>query len=263
MMCKMCHEDSTPWGKHGDIMSPSFIDKLHPYTELAIGGGNPLSHPDLIPFLEKCQAHKLIPSMTVNQIHFEKDFEMIKYLVDRKLIWGLGISLVDPTEDFICKAKQFTNAVIHVIAGIVTADQIIALSNNDLKILILGYKDFRRGTKYLYAHPDDVVNGINRMRVLLPIMVDHEYFKAISFDNLAIKQLEVRNLMTEDEWKLFYMGDDGEYTMYVDMVERKFALNSCAPLNRRYQLMDTIEEMFNHLKEEENKWDSITEYISG
>ena len=50
-MCPFCHEASTPDGKHGDILNLPFLDTLHPYTELAIGGGNPLSHPDLIPFL--------------------------------------------------------------------------------------------------------------------------------------------------------------------------------------------------------------------
>ena len=45
--CKFCYENSSMFGKHGDILSPSWLDKLHPYCELAIGGGNPLSHPDL------------------------------------------------------------------------------------------------------------------------------------------------------------------------------------------------------------------------
>ena len=31
--CPHCHEGSTINGKHGDILSPSFLDKLHPYTE--------------------------------------------------------------------------------------------------------------------------------------------------------------------------------------------------------------------------------------
>ena len=51
--CPFCHEGSSPLGKHGDILSPSWLDKLHPYCELAIGGGNPLSHPDLDKFLIK------------------------------------------------------------------------------------------------------------------------------------------------------------------------------------------------------------------
>ena len=59
MCCPQCHEDSRPDGSHGDIMNAKFIDSLHPWTELAIGGGNPLDHPDLVPFLEKCKEKKL------------------------------------------------------------------------------------------------------------------------------------------------------------------------------------------------------------
>ena len=54
------------------------------------------------------------------------------------------------------------------------------------------------------------------------------------------------------EWDMFYMGDDGQEemtsaSMYVDMVERMFAKNSCSPY--RYPIMDTIEDMYNFLKE--------------
>lgn len=52
MGCRMCHENSTPDGKHGDLSLP-FLSTLRAGTELAIGGGNPLVHPDLIPFLER------------------------------------------------------------------------------------------------------------------------------------------------------------------------------------------------------------------
>ena len=75
--CIFCHENSKPNGEHGDIMNAKFIETLLPYTELAIGGGNPLEHPDLEAFLEKCKSLKLIPNMTVNQKHFMKDCKLI------------------------------------------------------------------------------------------------------------------------------------------------------------------------------------------
>lgn len=53
MNCPMCHEGSTENGRHGDIMNEKFIDTLHPYQEIAIGGGDITTHPDLIPFLQK------------------------------------------------------------------------------------------------------------------------------------------------------------------------------------------------------------------
>ena len=48
--CPMCHELSNKDGKHAKLDSP-FLNTLVKGTELAIGGGNPLSHPELETFL--------------------------------------------------------------------------------------------------------------------------------------------------------------------------------------------------------------------
>ena len=45
----------------------------------------------------------------------------------------------------------------------------------------------------------------------------------ISFDNLAIKQLE---LDVENTYKDLYQGDDGKFSFYIDAVEEKYAKNS-------------------------------------
>ena len=68
MGCPFCHENSTINGKHGDILNEKFINTLHPYQEVAIGGGDVTSHPDLIPFLRKLKERKIIANITVNQI---------------------------------------------------------------------------------------------------------------------------------------------------------------------------------------------------
>lgn len=69
-------------------------------------------------------------------------------------------------------------------------------------------------------------------------------FKVVSFDNLAIEQLNVKRLLTQEEWDEFYMGDDGKVTYYVDMVERKFAQSSTAPFDKRYDLLNSVDDMF-------------------
>ena len=91
--CKWCYEGCTPSGKHGNILDAKFLDSLHPFTELAING-NDLTHPDLIPFLQKLKEKKVIANITVNQKHFERNQDFIRNLVVKKLIWGLGVSLV-------------------------------------------------------------------------------------------------------------------------------------------------------------------------
>lgn len=246
MNCPMCHENSTTKGKHGDILNENFINSLHPYTELAIGGGNPLAHPNLIPFLEKLKELHIIPNLTVNQRHFENEQALIRKLVDEKLIYGIGVSLIEATENFVSLIKQYDNAVIHTINGMLTAKQIDVLKNNNLKMLILGYKQFRRGVDFYNKASDTIINNQQWLNDSLPEIIHR--FNVVSFDNLAIEQLNVKRLLKEDEWNEFYMGDDGQYTMYIDMVNQKFAKNSIA--ETRYDLMDNIDGMFAIVKQE-------------
>lgn len=248
MACNMCHENSTPDGKHGDILNLPFIDTMFPYSEVAIGGGNPLVHPDLIEFLEHLKERKIIASMTVNQMHFMQNINLLKELTDKKLIYGLGISYIGSSHENCIEAiKQFPNAVVHVINGIIHMDSLEALAHNDLKILVLGYKEFRRG-KTLYDECGSQIDSLkSQFYDMLPKIVDDGWFKCISFDNLAIKQLEPKRLMSDEDYSSFYMGDDGSFTMYVDAVNRQFAKSSVS--TERYDLMDDIADMFKVIKD--------------
>lgn len=241
--CPFCYEGCTPDGKHGDILSPKFLDTLHPYTELAING-NDLTHPDLITFLEKLKEKKVVANMTVNQIHFERKQDFIKELVNKELIFGLGISLQNPTEEFISLVKQYPNAVIHTINGVTTIKDYKALADNNLKILILGYKELQRGVKYMDDNFIPIKQAQAELYGQLKTIVDEGWFNVISFDNLAIEQLNVRRLLDDNKWNEFYMGDDSEYTFYLDLVDGKFSKNSIASLDERYDLLDSVDEMF-------------------
>lgn len=247
MNCPMCHENSYTGGEHGDIMNAKFIDTLHPYTELAIGGGNALSHPDLIRFLKKLRAKNIVPNLTVNQTHFMQNIKLLQELTNKELIFGLGVSLTAPTEEFIAAIKEFDNAVIHVINGLVTYSQLEQLAFNDLKILILGYKEFRRGIDFKKSAQNYIVANQTNLKTNLKNLISR--FKVVSFDNLAIEQLDVRSLLSKEQWDEFYMGDDGGFTMYIDMVTETFAKNSIAALDRRYRLLDNIDDMFKKIKE--------------
>ena len=73
-----------------------------------------------------------------------------------------------------------------------------------------------------------------------------KHFKVVSFDNLALKQLECKRLLSDEEWEQFYMGDDGSMTMYIDCVKEKFAKSSTSV--ERYNLLDNIKDMFNEIR---------------
>ena len=248
MGCCMCYENSSPNGTEADLTNISFLDSIHPYTELAIGGGNPFSHPKLLYFLEELKKRRIIANITINQNHLFKTQKTVEDLLSKKLIHGLGISLTDANKDLINFVQKYPNSVIHIINGIVTLDQLNDLADKNAKILILGYKEFGRGINFIKSERQKIERNKKDLYNVLPNMLDH--YSIISFDNLAIKQLNAERLMTKEKWKEFYMGDDGQFTMYIDLVNQKFAKNSIS--NIRYNITNNIIDMFNIVRRESN-----------
>lgn len=243
--CPMCHEDSCIDGKHGNI-NEEFLKTIPAYTEVAIGGGNPLAHPNLIQLLELFKKNEVIANMTINQKHFMKYPEVIETLLNKKLIHGLGISFTHYDEKFINKIQKYDNIVLHIIAGLQDPFTLRSLYKKNLKLLILGYKVFRRG-KALYDDFDNqikILYNIDRMAKDLPEIFNN--FKVVSFDNLAIKQLKLKDKLVEEAWNEFYQGDDGSHTFYVDLVNREFARNSTSL--QRFPISDDITDMFKRIK---------------
>ena len=240
--CSFCYEGCTPNGKHGNL-NVEFLNNLHPYTELAING-NDLSHPDLPNFLQRMKYQKVVTNMTVNQKHFERNYDFIKALANLGLIHGIGVSLNQATDGFIKLVKSIPNTIIHVINGVITPKEMQTLYDHNLKMLILGYKRLRRGEDYYNKEQEGIIFNQNWLKDNIGEVVNH--FNVVSFDNLALDQLDVRRLLTDKEWDEFFMGDDGFFTFYIDLVEEKFGKNSLA--TERFDLMDNIDDMFNKVR---------------
>lgn len=222
MGCAFCHEQSTKAGSHGDVdFLLKLVDTLPAGIELAIGGGNPLSHPDLEKLLIALKQQGIIANITINQGHLKPYQTLIQSLIDKNLVKGVGISLTKKNLD-IALLPNTSNLVFHIIAG-VQEPEIIGelLSALDApKILVLGYKEYGFGKEFL---SQAVKDKIRRWQMFLPRYLGKTI---ISFDNLAIKQLEVQRLLTEEGWEKFYMGDDGKFTMYIDGVTQTYAISS-------------------------------------
>ena len=248
--CAYCHEDSSPTGEHGDILNAKFLDTLPPYIEAAIGGGDPLSHPDLIPFLHKLKSLKIIPNITVNSNHFTqpKYQTLIQDLISNQLIYGLGISAETYSDELLEEIKKYPNAVLHCIAGLVPVSTLSQFKHQNLKILFLGYKQLRRGAALYAKHQAEInKNKISLMRYL-PILIQEKWFQVISFDNLALSQLHIQKLLTEESWNNMYQGEDGSHSMYIDLVTSSFAVSSNS--TTRYPLQDNIQAMFQNILKE-------------
>lgn len=250
--CEWCYYGCSPTGKHGRLLGWKFISSMRPFTEIAINLQYPIPD-ELTEFLNIMKNKNIIVNATINQNHFMNPFmqSLVKQLVDTNLIKGIGISLTDPTQkDFINMVKRYPNAVIHVIAGVTSPENIDYLKGHNLKLLILGYKKLERGKKY-YDHSSIIVeDNIKWLESDLDGIING--FKVVSFDNLAIEQLHLKDKLSEKEWEMFYGGDDGTVTFFIDLVKGVFARSSLSRIV--YTIGDkTIDEMFEVIKEEIKK----------
>lgn len=255
--CPFCYAGATLNGKHavlfkedGSIAWP-FLETLRPYTEVALNA-NDLSLPDLDKFLEWLRSRNILANLTINQKHFNQNYDRLREWSDNGLIRGLGVSLSDSTDtDTIEKIASFPNAVVHTIVGVLSRKDLDNLSNKNIRLLLLGYKQCGRGNKYYSSHSKSI--DINT-EYLGNRLKDKEFlskFQVISFDNLAIHQLDIKNkLFANDQkgWEMFYAGDDGSCTFYVDLVKGRFGQNSVDYDKQSYDVLDTIDAMFEKIR---------------
>lgn len=244
--CKFCYQNCTPSGHTVDLTQyESLIDSLHPYTEVALNG-NDITDDGFLWLLHKLKSRNVIANVTVNQFHLHKHLNFLRDLIDKELIYGLGISLQRPTDSFIQIVKTLPNAVIHTINGVTTRQDFRKLYDHDLKILILGYKTLGRGQQFKIEN-QSVLDNMNYLRFYLGNLIPR--FKLVSFDNLALEQLNVKPRVKN--WNEFYMGDEGQHTFYADLVHGKYYKSSLESETKGFTIQpnDTIQSMFAKIKE--------------
>lgn len=247
--CAYCHENSTVNGKHGDLKAlEPMIATLQAGTECAVGGGNALAHPDLVWFLERLKEQGVIANITINQRHLRPYKDLICKIVGDGLVHGIGISLTDAsnTDDFAFIDTLGNNVVIHTIAGILSENDVAPLFGR--KILILGYKDLRRGHTLLEKQSEEIQANIKWLQSLLVRIgsTNINPFKVISFDCLGIEQLNPKAMLdiSDARYETLFQGSDTDVkdadgniscaTMYIDVPNMQVARMSTAALDKRY-----------------------------
>lgn len=162
---------------------------------------------------------------------------------------GIGVSVVDAVA-----ANQFlrsdyyklNNVVVHVIAGLFDEKTFFSLSLHQIKLLILGYKEIRRGEIFKAAHNSKITHNLMWLSDNLSTVIRD--FDIVAFDTLAVKQLNLQDYAVDSN--PYYMGEDGTTTFYIDAVAGEYALSSTS--TERYPITDSIISMFNNIRRNQN-----------
>lgn len=217
--CAWCHEQSTTKGQHADLdKTLKLLSDLPVGAEVAIGGGDPLSHPDFVDFVRALRAQGAVPSVTVNGRHFNRHRDVLEMLTSEKNLFGVGFSYHDQLPDW-----DYEHLVVHLIAGI-NSPSVMDEARRRYKLLLLGYKQHGRGAKLFRVRSKQVNDNISQWyRELAWVGKKHH----VSFDNLAIEQLNPKRLFKQEaQFEQQYMGAEGLFSMYIDAVTQTYGLSS-------------------------------------
>lgn len=236
--CAFCHEMSTPDGDSFNLDDAMRLFRELPHgVELAIGGGNPLEvRAELDEIM--CEIPDPIYNVTLNAKH-------LKDLGDHSFN-AIGVSYGFGQHDLIKKhveSDQNTQYVMHLIAGVHDLNHLEKCLDDFDRVLVLGYKEWGRGKDFYSSSVEQRLKdwsvGIGKYL--------HDTEKIVAFDNLAIRQLDIGRFFSDEKWNEIYMGDDGQFTMYLDLVKMEYAKSSFSP--ERYSCGEkTLREMFAHIR---------------
>lgn len=237
--CPFCHESSTKDGESFDIeKTKNILDQLpNVPIEIAIGGGNIFEETEKVLELVSWLKNKnMQPRITINSrdiISRKGKFSTLeKELIESVEVWGISIQSFSQYQD----VKKFMDRspfgcvykVFHVISGIFPPKDLYKLyeKGNRSPVLVLGYKQWGRAkdTKL----PDSLQEFENvTKKIILEERNnwDHSRF-CISFDNLAIEQLHIKDCLHKEDWDRLYMGDEGSHSMYIDAVSGVYSRTS-------------------------------------
>lgn len=216
--CSFCHESAKTDGHDCNFEElKSKLRGLPKGIELAIGANQ--MNLTFLDFITWCDNNEWIVNLTVNQGHVNRDITELEYLINNNKIKGLGISYRSSLNwNVPVVLLNYSNTVLHVIAGIDDINDVLSLKDKGVrKILVLGEKNF----------------GFNEGKVDLTTQSHKEWywwigklfdaFDVVSFDNLALEQLNIRRFFDDKNWETF---NQGEHSFYINAVEGYFAPSS-------------------------------------
>ena len=242
--CSFCYQGSTKKGKVADFeVIKKTLDALKELKvlEVAIGGGNPISHPKFIEILEYAHSLGIVPNFSTRDISFNREKEALRrigaacgnfaYSVDP----GVNIEKLDQTiksfNNVRAKASYGTPQLMNLQifigpGGFQIEEELLPVlrvaKENRRSVTLLGFKAVGRSVGVVPPYEAELPRGL--VNVLLELKAKDKC-PDVGIDTVLAK--EIRYYL-EDKGiseKLFTL-EEGKASCYIDAVEKTIARSS-------------------------------------
>lgn len=250
--CKFCYQGSTKEGQHAPIKRlKSIIETLgqNGTFELAIGGGEPVDHPDFGQVFHIARDNKITVNFTSYGVDWasDKDHPVVKAMKDTRWSGGIGVSV--HTKRDIEKVTRLSNALsgagiwgaqvmAQTVIGATSVNATFAILEDCIKedrpLLLLGYKTTGRGKTFAQRKrtEDEVKKLLKRAKAHIEAPLEEDRWGYTSKRKFTLSVdtafLDVYGHLL-DEMNVpvqLRTSPEGKFSMYIDGVENTAAPSS-------------------------------------
>ncbi len=261
--CDFCYQDSTYEGKHGDyneIQGLFYSMESAEVFEVAIGGGEPTTHPKFADILRTAYNCNVIPNFTTYSTDWLNNEEVLKVVI--KYVGCVAVSIHNKRD--IWKYSRIAEALnicgysegkqirvsIQMIIGQMPYSEI-----KEIIELISTYPSYPKPVVTLLGHKT-TGRGNNATGLSLPY--DIEWIHLVHFAkkqniNLGIDAVLVEkfkgNLIGNGIKKELMVAKEGVHSFYIDAVNKEWGISSYCDEMKAYQ---TPYDLFKNYEKDKN-----------
>lgn len=219
--CTYCYQGSTTSGKHASFTNiKKIIDRLSEShcLEIAIGGGEPTSHPKFLDILSYAQKKNIFPSFSTRNYQWINNNVPSREMSVYTSAIGYSIESIADLEKLKIDSYYRKKIVPHIVLGTVQdLDGLLRYcAQNSYTPLLLGYKNTGRGSTPSFPYTEETVHKAIALSGL----------ESIGLDTSAVKQIHATQWSDIVEPALYMTDGEGDFSCYMDAVTMTMARSS-------------------------------------
>jgi len=236
--CGYCYQKSGRNGENADYYEVvhliEALARLEVF-EIALGGGEPTTHPQFIDILKECKEHGIVPNFTTRNYDWFRNphnIEVFEQCCGRAAFSAdsnYDINQAETIRNYWRLGNNISVQVIDKVSDVISLAKTAKKHNLDLTLL--GFKATERGGKYKFSERQTKqIVGFDAIRELYGHRIDTRFYSGtigggVSVDTkyLADHLDEIQKAGIEPR---LYTVQEGVFSMYIDAVQRKMGPSS-------------------------------------
>lgn len=221
--CSFCYQGSTEQGKHADynrICRIIYMLAKNQVFEVAIGGGEPTTHPKFTRILDYCRTFGVVPNFTTKNTGWLKNQRFRDHVFN--VVGAVAFSIENEHELknlqenlslYGIPSEKIQIQVIDTLLSEQSLEQILRIcSENYYQVTILGFKDVGRGKLFSGFH----FNNYDPIDLIMKLREEDVYVK-VGVDTAFVNKHEdkLKNIVDD----VYYSKTEGTHSCYIDAVE--------------------------------------------